>query len=104
MICLSCVLLSNSLAPLLAGTFILGLCIAPLFPLLLSGALACGFSTHTMAVMLASCALGSAALPLLLGMLSSVSSLHIGMALPLLGFGCLIFLRWNQPQRCASPA
>lgn len=75
------------------GSYVLGMCLSPIFPLLLSATIACGFTTRVMGLVLAACALGAAVLPLLLGILSSLSSLRTGMLLPLLGLFLLLLLR-----------
>ena len=100
--CLLSLLFFTSVAQIRIGAALLGVCIAPAFPLLLSTTLSYGYSNRVMGVILASCALGSALFPWLLGILSSVSSLRFGMALPLLCLLSLAALRWNSPQRVAT--
>jgi fucose permease len=96
--CLFWLILVPSFAQALAGSAVMGICMAPLFPLLFSAALSRGYSNHTMGIILACCALGSALFPYLLGLLSNLSSLRVGMTLPIAGLCFLILFRWNSPQ------
>jgi MFS transporter, FHS family, glucose/mannose:H+ symporter len=96
-LCLLSLLLFTSMIQIWVGTTLLGVCIAPAFPLLLSTTLSFGYSNRVMGMILASCALGSALFPWLLGILSSLASLRVGMALPLLCLLTLAILRWNSP-------
>jgi FHS family glucose/mannose:H+ symporter-like MFS transporter len=96
--CLFWLIFAPTFAQILACSVVMGICIAPLFPLLLSAALSRGYSNRAMGVMLACCALGSAVFPYLLGLLSNFSSLRVGMVLPIAGFCFLIAFRWKSPQ------
>jgi MFS transporter, FHS family, glucose/mannose:H+ symporter len=101
-LCLLSLLFFTSMEQIWVGTAFLGVCIAPTFPLLLSTTLSYGYSNRVMGMILASCALGSALFPWLLGILSSLFSLRFGMALPLLCLLSLAALRWNSPRRTAT--
>lgn len=101
-LCLMSLLFFTSMAQIWIGVAMLGVCIAPAFPLLLSSTLSYGYSNRVVGVILAFCALGSALFPWLLGILSSLLSLRFGMALPLLCLSCLAALRWNSPHRSAT--
>jgi fucose permease len=98
LICLLWLLVSSSFAQIAVATAVMGICISPLFPLLLSTALSGGYSNRVMGVMLACCALGSALLPWLLGVLSSSFSLRVGMMLPIAALLSLALFRWNAPR------
>jgi MFS transporter, FHS family, glucose/mannose:H+ symporter len=75
----------------LARCVITGVFLGPVFPLTLSLMIGRSLSTRTIGIALASCALGSAALPSLLGFLSSLSrSLQAAMLLPLIGLVILL--------------
>jgi FHS family glucose/mannose:H+ symporter-like MFS transporter len=98
LLCLLWLLVSPSFAQIAAATAIMGICISPLFPLLLATALSGSYSNRVMGVMLACCALGSALFPWLLGVLSSAFSLRAGMTLPLAALLSLLLFRWNVPR------
>jgi FHS family glucose/mannose:H+ symporter-like MFS transporter len=91
--CLLWLIFAPTFAQVLACCVVTGICIAPLFPLLLSAALSRGYSNRTMGLMLACCALGSAVFPYLLGLVSDFSSLRVGMVLPIAGFCFLLTFR-----------
>jgi fucose permease len=76
----------------------MGICISPLFPLLLSITLSYGYPTRVMGGILAACALGSAVFPVLLGVLSSMFSLRAGMLLPVLGLILLLLFHSASPR------
>jgi FHS family glucose/mannose:H+ symporter-like MFS transporter len=88
---------AHSPVALSVGVAITGTCLAPLFPLLLSMSIECGFSSRLMGGVLAASGLGAALFPSLLGMVSSASSLRTAMLVPLLGMFSLILLRWRLP-------
>jgi FHS family glucose/mannose:H+ symporter-like MFS transporter len=96
--CLLWLVLFPSLPGLMVGSAVMGICLSPIFPLMLSATIACGFTPRVMGIVLAACALGAAMFPLLLGLLSSMSSLRIGMLLPLSGLLLLLLLRWHPPE------
>lgn len=93
---LSCLVMAHSPAALSVGVAITGACLSPLFPLLLSMTIECGFSSRLMGGVLAASGLGAALLPSLLGIVSSASSLRTAMLIPLLGLISLAFLRWRH--------
>lgn len=90
---LAMVLSSHAFVHIAIASAALGICLSPLFPLLLSMALSRGYSHRTMGMMLAACALGSGLLPLLLGIVSNSFSLRAGMYLPVAGLLVLISLQ-----------
>ena len=98
LLCLLWLLVSPSFAQIAAATAAMGICISPLFPLLLSTALSGGYSNRIMGVMLACCALGSAFFPWLLGILASAFSLRAGMMMPFAALIFLVLFRWNVPR------
>jgi FHS family glucose/mannose:H+ symporter-like MFS transporter len=98
LLCLLWLLVSQSFAQIAAATAAMGICISPLFPLLLSTTLSGGYSNRVMGVMLACCALGSAFFPWLLGILSSAFSLRAGMMVPIAALIFLVLFRWNVPR------
>jgi MFS transporter, FHS family, glucose/mannose:H+ symporter len=98
-VCVGWLLAAGSLVQATVCSAAMGICIAPLFPLLLSSVLARQFSNRTMGIMLAGCALGSALLPFLLGILSNLFSLRVAMVLPIAGLLFLLMLQWESPQR-----
>jgi MFS transporter, FHS family, glucose/mannose:H+ symporter len=100
--CLVWLLLAPSFAQAAVGSTIMGICIAPLFPFLLSTTLSRGYSNRTMGIMLACCALGSALFPFLLGVLSNLFSLRVGMLVLIVGFFFLFTFRWESPTRFKS--
>jgi FHS family glucose/mannose:H+ symporter-like MFS transporter len=79
------------------GVAITGVCLAPLFPLLLSITIECGFSSRLMGGVLAASGLGAALFPSLLGAVSDTSSLRTAMSVPLLALFSLILLCWRPP-------
>ena len=89
---------SPSLVPLAGWSVLMGILISPLFPLFLSTALSYGFPTRVMGGILAACALGAAVFPFLLGVLSSVFSLRVGMMLPALGLFLLLIFLEDSPR------
>jgi fucose permease len=93
--CLLWLLVSPNFALIVAAAAVMGMCLSPLFPLLLSFSLSGGYSNRIMGVMLACCALGSALFPWLLGILSSAFSLRAGMMLPVAALVALLIFRWN---------
>jgi fucose permease len=97
-VCLVWLILAPSYAQAALASAVMGVCIAPLFPLLLSATLSRGYSNRIMGVMLACCALGSALFPFLLGVLSNLFSLRVGMLLPIAGFFSLVVVQWKMPQ------
>jgi MFS transporter, FHS family, glucose/mannose:H+ symporter len=96
--CLTWLLIWPSLIALLLGSTLMGICLSPLFPLLLSITLSYGYPTRVMGGILAACALGSAVFPALLGVLSSMFSLRAGMLLPVLGLMLLLLFRSASPR------
>jgi FHS family glucose/mannose:H+ symporter-like MFS transporter len=86
---------SRSPLALSIGIAITGVCLAPLFPLLLSATIECGLSPRLMGGVLAASGLGAALFPLLLGAVSSTSSLRTAMLVPLFALLLLILLRWR---------
>jgi len=82
---------------LLLGIGITGICLGPVFPLLLSSALRYRLTSRKMGFILAACGVGSAVFLWLLGVLSSVSSLRVAMLLPLTGLLLLVLLAWQTP-------
>ena len=91
--------LSGSFVRIAIGTVLLGGCVSPLFPLLLATTLEYKYSNRVMGIVLASCALGSALFPLLMGFLSSSFSLRAGMMLPVAGLLTLVAVRWGLRPR-----
>jgi MFS transporter, FHS family, glucose/mannose:H+ symporter len=98
LICLLWLLAAPSFTQIATAAAAMGICLSPLFPLLLSTALSGGYSNRTMGVMLACCALGSALFPWLLGILSSAFSLRTGMMVPIAALISLVLFRWNVPR------
>jgi len=94
---LSWLVVARSSFGLSIGVAITGACLAPLFPLLLSTTIECGFSSRLMGGVLAASGLGAALFPSLLGAVSSTSSLRTGMLVPLLALFSLILLCWRPP-------
>lgn len=87
--------LSASFIRITIGTVLLGICVSPLFPLLLATTLEYKYSNRVMGLILGSCALGSALFPLLMGVLSSSFSLRAAMILPIGGLLTLVAVRWG---------
>jgi len=79
------------------GSFVIGATLSPLFPLMLSAVIACRLSIRILGVVLAACGLGSALLSSLLGLISSLWSLRMGMLLPLIALGVLLIFFWQSP-------
>lgn len=97
---LAMVLASHAFVHIAIASAALGICLSPLFPLLLSMTLTRGYSHRTMGMMLAGCALGSGLLPLLLGIVSNSLSLRSGMYLPVAGL--LILISLQERSRCVK--
>jgi FHS family glucose/mannose:H+ symporter-like MFS transporter len=93
---LSYLVMTHSPVALSVGVAITGVCLSPLFPLLLSMTIECKLSSRLMGGILAASGLGAALLPSLLGIISSVSSLRAAMLVPLLGLISLAFLCWRH--------
>jgi len=84
-------LLPHSAMAFTAGCILTGCLLGPVFPLTLSMMIGHALSNRVMGMILASCALGSAILPSMLGLLSSLShSLQLAMLLPLAGLVVLL--------------
>jgi FHS family glucose/mannose:H+ symporter-like MFS transporter len=101
--CLFWLIFAPTVAQILACSAVMGICMAPLFPLLLSAVLSRRYSNRTVGLMLACCALGSAIFPYLLGLLSNFSSLRVGMIIPIAGLCFLIAFRLKSPPHYAIP-
>ncbi|HEY4379422.1 MAG TPA: MFS transporter [Acidobacteriaceae bacterium] len=100
--CLTWLVFTPSFVQALVGSIVLGVCVAPLFPQLLSATLSRSYSNRTMGIILAGCALGSTLLPLLLGLVSNVISLRWAMALPIAGSFVLILLSGSSSEYSRS--
>lgn len=79
------------------GGILIGACLSPIFPLMLSAAIATGLSVRALGVALAACGLGAALFNSVLGYISSMYSLRIAMLLPLAGLAILLLLCWRLP-------
>lgn len=99
--CLVCLLVSPTLVPIAGWSLLMGICMGPLFPVFLSIALSYGYPVRVMGGILAACALGSALLPFLLGVLSSLFSLRVGMVLLVLGLFLLLLFAEDSPRQAA---
>jgi len=98
LVLLLCLLALPSLVPLAAWSVVMGTVMGPLFPLFLSHALSSSYPTRVMGGILAACALGSAVFPLLLGVLSSLFTLRIGMLLPVACLCLLLIFLEDSPR------
>jgi FHS family glucose/mannose:H+ symporter-like MFS transporter len=91
---------------IIALSALLGLSLAPWFPLVLSAMLGEGAVASQVGLIIAVSGLGAAALPLLVGQISRVSgSLRIALLVPLFGLIALLFLsfrRSKQPSETAA--
>ena len=85
-------------AAILTLSALLGLSLAPWFPLVLSAMLGAGAGATQVGSIIAASGLGAAALPLLVGEISRASgSLRVALLVPLLGLLVLLFLSPRQP-------
>ena len=100
--CLLWLIAFPSALTVMAGSVLAGMCLGPVFPLMLSLALACRFSTRCMGVALAACGAGAALLPSLLGAISASFSLRAGMAVPMFALFGVLLLRWQPHLLVAS--
>ena len=76
------------------SAFVCGLSLGPGFPLMLSLCLEWRLTTRRMAVVLASCGVGGAIFPLILGQFASAASLRYAMLVPVLAIGALLCVPW----------
>ncbi len=97
--CLLCLLFAPSPHLLLAACALTGFCLGPVFPLILSAAIGSGIGTRAMGAVLASCSLGAAAGPALIGLVSTLHGLRPAMLVPCAGLLLLLLLRWGSPRQ-----
>jgi MFS transporter, FHS family, glucose/mannose:H+ symporter len=90
--------IAGSAGGLLVGIGLSGVCLGPIFPMLLSSALEYRLGSHAMGLVLAACGLGAAVFPSLLGIVSTVSSLRTAMFLPPAALFLLLLMRQQSPQ------
>ena len=83
---------------LILTCMIAGVCLGPIFPLLLSSSIGYGLSERALGMALAACGLGAAVFPSILGIVASAGSLRGAMMVPIVGLCLLLILRW-WPQR-----
>jgi len=76
-----------------------GVCLGPIFPLILSSSIGYGLSERSLGVALAACGLGAAVFPALLGLAASGWSLRAGMLVPICGLCVLLLLRWQSSSK-----
>ena len=88
--CLLFLLTRSSANGLLVGIGLTGVCLGPIFPMLLTSTLEYRLGSRVMGVILAACGLGAAVFPFLLGIISTTSSQRTGMFLPLVGLLLLL--------------
>jgi len=100
--CLALYVVAPSVGTIWAGGLLVGVCLSPIFPLMLSAAIASGLSVRALGAALAACGLGAAMFTAILGFASSLFSLRAAMLLPLLALGILLLLFWRLQQRNAS--
>jgi hypothetical protein len=65
---------------------------------MLSAVIACKLSVRIVGIVLAASGLGAAFLSSLLGLISSLWSLHLGMLLPMAALSLLLVLCWRPPK------
>jgi MFS transporter, FHS family, glucose/mannose:H+ symporter len=73
-----------------------GVCLGPIFPLILSSAIGYGLSARNLGIALAACGLGAAVFPVLFGLAASGWSLRTGMLVPICGLCLLLLLQWHS--------
>lgn len=95
---LGLLIITNSQRGLLVGVGLSGVCLGPIFPMLLASALEYRFTSRAMGFVLAACGLGAAAFPSLLGVVSAVSSLRVAMFLPIAALLLLLLMRQQSPR------
>jgi FHS family glucose/mannose:H+ symporter-like MFS transporter len=95
--CIVLLVATSSIRTLIACSIVIGICIGPIFPLLLSAVIECQLAPRAIGVILAASGLGAAILPYLFGILSSASSLQTAMLLPFVSLLVLLYLRWFPP-------
>ena len=96
--CLGFLVIARSPGGLLVGIWLSGVCLGPVFPLLLSSALDYRFGSQAMGLVLAASGLGAAVFPSLLGIVSTESSLRAAMFLPSAALLVLLLMRQQSPQ------
>jgi fucose permease len=101
--CLGLCIAAPSAGTIWAGSVLIGVCLSPLFPLMLSASIAGGLSVQALGAALAACGLGAAMFPSFLDLLSSFYSLRTAMLLPLVALGMLLFLSWRLTQLNCRP-
>jgi len=95
-ICLVWLVAMPSSTVLLLACAVEGICLGPIFPLILSSSIGYGLSERSLGVALAACGLGAAVLPALLGLAASGWSLRMGMLVPIGGLCVLLLMRWRS--------
>ena len=100
--CLGWLVVAPSPVVLLATCVLVGICLGPVFPLLLSASIGYGLSERTLGLALAACGLGAAVFPSLLGLAAANWSLRAGMMVPIAGLCMLLVLRWRRTSNAGA--
>ena len=95
-LCLAWLLVEPTSTVLLCSCLIEGVCLGPIFPLLLSQSIGQGLSGRILSAALAACGLGATIFPYLLGVAATSWALRVGMILPLAGLCVLLVLGWHR--------
>jgi FHS family glucose/mannose:H+ symporter-like MFS transporter len=90
--------IAGSPGGLLVGIGLSGVCLGPIFPMLLSSALEYRLGSYAMGLVLAASGLGAAVFPSLLGIVSTASSLRTAMFFPPGALLLLLLMRQQSPQ------
>jgi len=101
-VCLVWLVVAPSPTVVLLACAIGGMCLGPIFPLILSSSIGYGLSERSLGLGLAACALGAAVFPALLGLAASGWSLRMGMLVPIGGLWLLLAMRWWFPIKLLS--
>jgi fucose permease len=95
--CLLWLVNASSSIALFAAIATTGICVGPVFPLLLSASFNSISNARSIGVVLAAAGLGGAVFPFMLGAISNASSLRIAMSLPLAGLLLLLVFALRAP-------
>jgi hypothetical protein len=95
--CVVWLIVASTWSELLWGIGALGLCLGPIFPLLLVSALRHRLSSRSMGLVLAACGIGGILFPMALGLISSAVSLKVAMLVPMTGLLSLFLAHRMDP-------
>jgi fucose permease len=88
--CLTLVLAFPTSFAVSLGSALMGVCLGPIFPLILAAAIEHRLQARSMGVVLGACGLGSAILPSFIGFISNLSTLRLALGVPVIALLVLL--------------